>query len=136
MTTSTSSAAQNGQPSQRVLPSWASYLVPPVAASLAIVPVFRDMIAKSALQKGMPVPKITLLKGLQEGIETAPIVGGIVGTQMLLTYLTRLQNGQGITSWRQLAWGALRKARANGGFGVCYYFLTEKLNALVQKEKP
>ncbi len=248
MSASTSSAAPNEQPSQKVWPSYAPYLVPPFAASFAIVPVFRDMIAKSALQRGMPVPKMTLLKGMQEGLKAAPTVGAIVGTQMVVqnavektivgesnnkslpsmlassavvgavsapvlavfngqtmgwsvleslrrfsakqglaimgqetffvlgmaagdrlapiakrkfgnnklveyltvftssaagslaghsqnTALTRWQSGLLIDNWRQLTWGALRKARANGGFGMCYYFLTEVGKATMQKEK-
>lgn len=60
------------------------YVVPPIAASAAIVPVFRDMIAKSALQKGQPVPSMTILMSVKEGIKAAPIVGAIVGTQMIV----------------------------------------------------
>lgn len=72
------------QPSRGVWSSLAPYIVPPLAASTAIVPVFRDLIAKSAQQKGKPVQPITVLKGLKEGLKAAPTVGAIVGTQMVL----------------------------------------------------
>jgi hypothetical protein len=62
----------------------ASYLAPPIAASAAIVPVFRDMMVKSAQQKGERAPSITFMTGLKEGIKAAPTVGTIVGTQMAL----------------------------------------------------
>ncbi len=74
----------SGPPSQGVWSSVAPYVVPPVAASLAIVPVFRDMVAKSAQQKGEPVPSMTFKEGVKGGSKMAPTVGGIVGTQMAI----------------------------------------------------
>lgn len=61
----------------------APYLVPPIAAGGAIVLPFRDFIAKSALQKGQPVPKMTVQKGLKAGLGAAPTIGVIVGAQMV-----------------------------------------------------
>lgn len=69
---------------------WASitpYVVPPVAASIAIVPVFRDMVAKSAMQKGQPIPCVPFSASLKAGIKAAPTVGAIVGTQMIIQSL-------------------------------------------------
>lgn len=66
---------------------WATlkpYLVPPVAAAGAIVLPFRDFIIKSALQKGEQAPKVSLKQGLKAGLGTAPTVGAIVGTQMVV----------------------------------------------------
>lgn len=60
------------------------YVVPPLAASAAIVPVFRDMVFKSAQQKGNPVPNMSFLTGFKEGIKAAPTVGAIVGTQLII----------------------------------------------------
>jgi hypothetical protein len=63
------------------------YLTPPLAASIAIVPTFSDMIAKSAMQKGQPAPLMSFnffIQGLKGGAGAAPTVGGIVGTQMIL----------------------------------------------------
>lgn len=68
MTLSTSS---NSSSSRGVWPSLASYVVPPVAASAAIVPAFYDMVAKSALQKGLPAPRMTpmtVLQGVKGGV--------------------------------------------------------------------
>jgi hypothetical protein len=62
----------------------APYVIPPLAASIAIVPVFRDMIAKSAQQKGQPIPPMTFIEGMKEGVKAAPTVGAIVGTQMVI----------------------------------------------------
>ena len=84
MSSSTSPAAQNGQPSRGVWPSLAPYIVPPFAASAAIVLVFRDLVAKSSQQKGQPVPHMTMLEGLRGGLKAAPTVGIIVGTQMVV----------------------------------------------------
>lgn len=83
----TSSASSNSSPSRGVWPTLAPYVVPPVAASVATVPAFYDMIAKSAMQKGLPTPRMTstnLLQGIKGGFEAAPTVGVMVGTQMLL----------------------------------------------------
>ncbi|MBI2743901.1 MAG: hypothetical protein HYX48_08310 [Chlamydiales bacterium] len=84
MSAATSSPVQNGQPSGAVWTAVAPYVVPPMAASAAIVPVFRDMIAKSAQQKGEPIRKMSLYRGVIEGIKAAPTVGVIVGTQMIV----------------------------------------------------
>lgn len=81
---STSSAIPNGQPPKGPWISMAPYFVPPIAASAAIVPVFRDMIAKSAQQKGLPIPDMSFKTSVKEGIKAAPIVGVIVGTQMVV----------------------------------------------------
>jgi hypothetical protein len=56
--------------------------VPPFAASGAIVFIFRDLIAKSAEQQGQPIPRITHLEGLKEGLKAAPTIGTIIGAQM------------------------------------------------------
>lgn len=76
-------AASNQQPLNGVWTTVAPYAVPPIAASFAIIPVFRDMIAKSAQQKGKPVPSLTFMDGVKEGVKAAPAVGAIVGTQMV-----------------------------------------------------
>jgi hypothetical protein len=66
--------------------SYTDYIVPQIAAGLAIIPPFKGLIKKSALQKGV-VSNITTLNALKEGVKTAPIVGAIVGTQMVLQNL-------------------------------------------------
>lgn len=60
------------------------YASQPIAASIAIVPVFRDLIAKSSLQKGEKVLPITIKEGMRQGLKAAPTVGAIVGSQMLI----------------------------------------------------
>ncbi len=84
MSVKATAAAQDGQPPREPWSALSPYLVPPLAASAAIVPVFRDMVAKSAQQKGVPVPQMTLVAGLKEGFKAAPTVGVIVGTQMVI----------------------------------------------------
>ncbi|MBS3904359.1 MAG: hypothetical protein KGZ39_03430 [Simkania sp.] len=81
MSSSTLPAASNGQP----LDVWARvapYLIPPAAASAAIVPVFYGFIAKSALQVGAPIPKMPIIEVLKGGFKAAPTIGAIVGTQI------------------------------------------------------
>lgn len=73
--------------SQAVWPSLAPYVVPPVAASVAIVPAFYDMVAKSAMQKGLQPPSMSfnsIVQGVKGGLGAAPTVGFMVGTQMVL----------------------------------------------------
>lgn len=80
--TSSSSAAPNGQPSQGLWAFFAPHLAPPVAASVAIPPVFYGFMAKSAQQLGNPIPRLPIKVVLQEGCKAAPTIGVIVGTQM------------------------------------------------------
>jgi hypothetical protein len=64
---------------------WASmvpYFASPVAASVAIVPVFYGFVAKSAQQLGNPIPRMSVKEALKGGCKTAPTIGVIVGTQM------------------------------------------------------
>lgn len=81
MTLPTSSSTQG------LWPTVAPYVAPPVAAAIAIIPVFRDMIAKSAQQIGKPIPPTTALEGIKAGVRAAPTVGVIVGTQMVVQEL-------------------------------------------------
>lgn len=83
----TSSTSSNPSTSRGVWSSLAPYVVPPLAASAAIVPAFCDMVAKSAMQKGLPAPSMTFktfLQGVRGGFGAAPTVGSMVGTQMVL----------------------------------------------------
>lgn len=74
----------NKSPSQEAWSSLAPYVGPPVGAAVAIVPAFHDMVAKSAMQKGLPPPLMTVFQGIKGGFGAAPTVGVIVGTQMVL----------------------------------------------------
>lgn len=83
----TSPTSSNSSPSRGIWPLLAPYVVPPVTASVAIVPAFYDMVAKSAMQKGLPVLSTsfkTVLQGVKGGFGAAPTVGAMVGTQMVL----------------------------------------------------
>lgn len=55
------------------------------SASAATTVMFRDMMIKTYKQKGLPVPPITFLEGMKEGIKAAPIVVAIILTQMKVT---------------------------------------------------
>jgi hypothetical protein len=59
------------------------YVIPPVSASLAIVPVFYGFIVKSAQQLQQPIPKMTAKEVFKRGWKAAPTIGGMVGTQMI-----------------------------------------------------
>lgn len=62
-------------------------LAPPIAASIAIIPASYDMVAKSALQKGLTVPRMTVksfFQGVKSGFGAAPTAGLMIGTQMVL----------------------------------------------------
>lgn len=87
---STSSSTDKG-----IWPSVAPYIVPPVAAAVAIIPPFRDLVAKSALQKGEPVPKMSWKQGIMAGFSAAPTVGAIVGTQMVIQSIVERTITQG-----------------------------------------
>lgn len=80
----TSSTSSNPSPPRGFWPSIAPYVVPPVAASAAIIPAHYDMVVKTALQLGLLPPSMTLREVLKGGFGAAPTVGAIVGAQMLL----------------------------------------------------
>lgn len=98
---STSSAAPRGQPSNGVWSTVAPYVIPPGSAFVAIIPVFPDLIAKSAQQKGQPIPKMTSVEVLKEGLKAAPTVGFIVGGQMNIQNEVeeRLVKRYGVSNW-------------------------------------
>jgi hypothetical protein len=60
-----------------------TYVAPPIASSVAIVPVYRDLVAKSAQQKGQPIPAMTHREGMKKGVKAAPVVGMLVGSQLV-----------------------------------------------------
>jgi hypothetical protein len=59
------------------------FFVPPLAAAISIIPVFKMMIEKSDLQRGQFSEKITFQEALKKGFKASPTVGVIVGTQMI-----------------------------------------------------
>lgn len=61
----------------------APYWSPPLSASIAIVPVFRDMMVKTALQRGEAVPSATMKERVWEGLKATPATARLVGAQML-----------------------------------------------------
>jgi len=61
-----------------------TYIIPPVAAGLAIVPSFYGLTAKSALQLGKPRPRFNCFEVFKNGFKAAPTVGAIVGSQLVL----------------------------------------------------
>lgn len=69
--------------SRGVWSSLVPYVAPPLAASFAIVPAFRDLVAKSALQRGQTIPSMTIAEIIKGGMRTGPTVGFIVGAQMI-----------------------------------------------------
>ncbi len=80
-----SSAAPNGQPPRGFWSTIATYVVNPfTAASVAILPVFRDLIAKSAQQIGTSRPRITFTQGVRQGRKDALKIGGTVMAQSLV----------------------------------------------------
>lgn len=61
--------------------------VEPVAAGVAIVPVFYGFQVKSAQQTGEPIPRYTPFTALRQGVKTAPLVGTMVGVQRIFQNL-------------------------------------------------
>lgn len=98
-----SSSISNTPSSQGIWSSIGAYAIPPCAASAAIIPVFPDMIAKSAQQKGLPIPSTTFIEGVKKGVKAAPTVGVVVGVQMIIqntveNALVRDSNQQSLSS--------------------------------------
>jgi len=84
MSSSTSTDASFKHHVQNYWPSIAPYIAPPIAAAGAIVPAFRDLSAKSDLQKGLSVASMTLKEHIQGGLKIAPVTGAVVGSQMII----------------------------------------------------
>ncbi|MBS0585705.1 MAG: hypothetical protein JSR76_05325 [Verrucomicrobia bacterium] len=60
------------------------YLIPPIAAGLAIIPVFPELAKKSLEQQGLPLSSLSYRVSLKNGLKGAPTVGIIVATQTAL----------------------------------------------------
>lgn len=81
----------------------APFIAPPIAASVAIIPTFRDLAAKSDLQKGQPIRPRSLLEGIKGGVQATPTIGALVGTQMVIQnvlekYLVGESNSKNLSS--------------------------------------
>lgn len=61
--------------------------VEPVAAGVAIVPVFYGFQVKSAQQTGDPIPPYAPFTALRQGVKTAPLVGAMIGSQRIFQNL-------------------------------------------------
>lgn len=80
----TSSVAQNKQPPADFWSTAKPYAVSSFAAGVAIVPSYRDLVVKSALQQGVSAEAMTGLTKLTGGMKLSPSVATVVGTQMVL----------------------------------------------------
>ncbi len=66
-------------------PLWhkmAPQLTSPVAASIAVIPVFYGFVAKSALQTNSPLPTFKATKVLINGLKASPTIGCVIGLQI------------------------------------------------------
>lgn len=68
--------------SSNISEGWSPYVKQAFAASLAIVVPYKDLVAKSYLQKEKSIPKMTKVEWLKGGVKLAPITGFIVGGQL------------------------------------------------------
>lgn len=105
--------------SSNLAESFKTFLLTGAAASAAIVFPYRDLVAKSYQQRGLSVPKMTLLEGVKAGCKAAPTVGGIVAAQLLLSHLADQK-------WRK--WGLVKDPDK---FSVLTTFVTPALVGLV-----
>ncbi len=92
------SSVSNKPQRSSVWSQMASYAVPPAAAATAIVPAYYGFVAKSALQRGMSVPSMTMREVLMGGFKAAPTIGTIVGVQMLVQDYVEKQIAQYLRS--------------------------------------
>ncbi len=74
---------------------------PPLAAAGAIIPAHYGFVVKSAQQLEQAWPSRTLWQALQGGIKSSPVIGAIVGTQMVSQNLVEgaLTKLQGEPNW-------------------------------------
>ncbi len=69
-----STSVENSQASKSVWSTLAPYLIPPAAASAAIIPVFYGFMGKSALQKGLEMPRFNFKEAVIKGVKASPIL--------------------------------------------------------------
>ncbi|MBS0625660.1 MAG: hypothetical protein JSS32_06385 [Verrucomicrobia bacterium] len=75
-------SAQNGPSSNGLWSQIGPYAAPPVSAAGAIIPGFKYLIEKSAVQIGKPAASVPFVEGVREGIKASRSVGVAVGAQM------------------------------------------------------
>lgn len=76
--------------------NWQELWVHPVAAGAAFVPFVYGFMAKSALQLGNPVPRITLAEAFLGGVQAAPTIGGIIALQIFAQEMAE----SSLSSWQ------------------------------------
>lgn len=62
------------------------YMALPAAAAAAIVPNFRPFAIKSALQTGVPIPRMTMIEAVKSGAKAAPTIGATVGAELIVDH--------------------------------------------------
>jgi len=71
-----------------------NYASEPLAAGLAIMPAFKGLMVKTALQEGKEAPKITFFEGLKAGRKAASTAGAVIGVQMIAQNILEQQIGK------------------------------------------
>jgi hypothetical protein len=78
---------------------YTNYLIPPIAAGLSIILPYYCLVWKSYRQVGATMPPINWGNTIGGGIGAAPIVGGIVGSQMIgMQYIANQISNLGISA--------------------------------------
>jgi hypothetical protein len=77
-------SSSNNSPTKSYLKTTLEYLTPPIAAAIAIIPLYGDLVKKSALQLETKAPKLLMNERIMGGLRLSPTVGLIVGAQMVL----------------------------------------------------
>ncbi len=96
---------QDGQYLNETWKNVAPYVTPPLAASIAICPVFYLLMVKSAQQVQEPIPKFNW-SAVKTGFRAAPTIGMTIGIQMfaqeriekIVMNITGNQDAKGMTS--------------------------------------
>jgi hypothetical protein len=82
--------SRENEASSNILHRLRSYAAPSLAASVAMIPIFGDMINKSNEQMGKVVTRIRLIDGFKGGVKAAPMSGMMIGTEInLQKYIER-----------------------------------------------
>ncbi|MCH9612763.1 MAG: hypothetical protein S4CHLAM102_12600 [Chlamydiia bacterium] len=70
------------------------YAMPLLAAGLAVILPFKQLMEKSNMQLGAKTVKVTWREGITQGCKTLPTVGGLIGAQMIFQHIVKGRMGQ------------------------------------------
>ncbi len=123
-----SSPVQPGQKADGIQDAIYRAVIPAASATVAIVPVFYGLIAKSAKQKGSPTPLMKVRDLFQLSLKAAPSVGALVGSQIVAqSYVEKwIEEARGAKDLTSMATAAALVGTLTAPFSAIFNGITLK----------